>query len=183
MSFTNDLRSLSLYQSGQVSHTWIYWVSKGKHFRRSYVVPYDPKSLKQIEQRNKFYFAIQMYRKLSASGVVYWNKLAKDKRLKMSGFNLFISVKIKEIKIMVKQVIRGQAALNDGTNVITIPEVYLEKSQLVYNSFATGDYDPDKKQTGILSAYISDTTHITVQARDSAGTGTVLFTWEIVEYV
>jgi len=178
-----DLRKASSGSSGTIGKEWIYWDSAGNRYRRPYVIPFDPLTIDQHTQRAKFYIAKELWNSLTPTEQDTWKYLATTRRKVMTGYNYFMSIAIKEVTVMVKQVIRGQTTLTDGVNVILIPEIYLAKSSLNYNSYLSGDYDPDKKQTGIMSAYLSDSTHITALCKDSAGVGTVLLTWEVIEYV
>lgn len=178
-----DLRDVALSVSGQVGQEYIYWSFRGRHFRRPYVVPYDPMTLKQIESRNKLWVVASWWRGLTVEEKSVYENFVKKNNLKMSGYCYFLKKKRKEVTVMVKQVLRGTFGLVDGINVIEIPEIIPVKSSLNYNSYLSGDYDPDKKQSGVTAAYISDSTHLTVHCKDSALTGLVLFTWEVIEYV
>lgn len=176
-----DLPVLSA--SGHVAHEWVYYVAYGKQLRRLYVIPNDPKTLAQHTQRAKFYVARLWWMELSQFEKDEWTDLAKTKRLRITGYNLFLRVHIKEVVEMIKQVIHGSAILVDGDNNVTIPEITPGKTLLVYNTYATGDYDPDKKQTGIFSAEFTSSTNILVIAKDTSASGLVKFVYQLVEYV
>lgn len=60
---------------------------KGHDYLRAYVVPRDPKSELQLEQRGLLREAVAAWRDLSASEKKACNREAKG----MSGFNLFVS--------------------------------------------------------------------------------------------
>ena len=175
--------NVNIATHGQVGKKYIYWVVAGEQFRRPYKIPADPKTFAQRTQRNKFIVASQMWVKLTAEEKQEWEEKVLRTQYTMTAYNFYIRKKIKEIKQMVKRIIRKTELLSDGVNVLTIPEIDVEKSALHYNCFLTGDFNDITKQYGIIRATIHSPTELRVHARDPNGIGDVRIRYQIIEYV
>lgn len=175
--------NVNLATKGQIGKKYIYWNIRGEQFKRAYKIPDDPKTFDQRTQRNKFYAASQMWRKLTAEQKKEWEKKVLKSQYVMTAYNFFIRKKIKEIKKMVKKVTHGSAVLSDGANVINIAEIQLDKTILIYNSFCFGSVGPPGRLEGILDAYFSDATHITAHCENEFSVGTITLHYSIVEFV
>ena len=183
MAMVTDLRNISMLPRGQINKEWIYWQAHGERYRRPYVIPYDPKTLKQIEVRNKMRIIASWWNALTEGEKAGYVVLNKKTGISQTAYNYFFKLKFREVKIMVKQVLRGQIELNAGENVITIPEITLQKTLLIFNCFATGNFGVDDKQKGIIHCYISSATTLTAQAQLVIATSKPLLCWQLVEYV
>jgi len=183
MAIQDDLRKIILQPRGQCNHDWIYWKAYGKRMRRPYVIPFDPKTLKQIEVRNKMYIIGKWYKALTAEQKQFYDDEAKRKRLVMTGYNYFFKLKFKEVTVMVKQVIHGSAPVVNGLNTITIPEIIIAKTLLFYGTYGVGATASIKGFTGILNAVFLSSTQIQVEAVDEKASGAVVFCYQLVEYV
>lgn len=168
---------------GQIGKENIFWVVAGRQFKRPYKIPYDPKTFKQRTQRNKFYVASQMWGKLTTEQKEEWEQKVLKTKYVMTAYNFFIRKKMKEIKQMVKRIIRGVVLLSDGLNVISIPEIDLEKSVLLYNSFLTGGTDSTTPQYGIPFATIYNSTTIRVMCKDPTPNNDIRVFYQVIEYV
>jgi len=62
---------------------------KGENFLRNYVIPHDPKTPAQMNQRNKFTEANEAWKALSPEEKEIYNERAKN--MKMYGYHLFVS--------------------------------------------------------------------------------------------
>ena len=175
--------NINLGLHGQVGKKTIYWVTKGVQFKRPYIVPFDPKTFAQRTQRNKFYIASQMWNALTPIEKEEWEEKVKKTQYIMTAYNLFIRTKIKEMKEMIKRIIKGSAAVTDGANVVVIPEIDLDKSVLHCNFFLTGDYNNNSNQYGIYRARFGSSTQIVINARDGAALGNLRADWTVIEYV
>jgi len=175
--------NVNIATHGQIGKKFIYWVASGEQFKRPYKIPYDPKTFDQRTQRNKFIVAVQEWNKLTPEEKEEWKKKVLKTQYIMTGYNFFIRKKIKEITQMVKKITNGKVTLADGVNVIPISEVDLEKTTLIYPTYAVGTAGVAPRQEGIKCAYFSDSTHITAEAYDSSGTANIQFCYQLVEYV
>ena len=175
--------NINLATRGQIGKQFIYWNIAGEQFKRPYVIPFDPKTFDQRTQRNKFIVAVQRWNALTTEQKKEWEEKVKRTQYVMTGFNFFIKKNIKEITQMVKKVTNGKVTLVAGINVILISEIDLEKTTLIYPTYAVGTAGVSPRQEGIKCAYFSDSTHITAEAYDSAGTANIQFCYQIVEYV
>jgi len=168
---------------GQVAHEWVYYVSYGRQLRRSYVVPFDPKTISQHTQRAKFFVARQWWNELTPAEKQSYADEAKARRLSLTGYNLFLRAKIKEVPVMVKQVIHGSAAVPQGVSVVVVPEITIGKTFLFYNTYGVGATATIKGFTGIVSAHFISTTEIEVDCVDEKASGAVMFYYQLIEYV
>jgi hypothetical protein len=75
--------------SGTIGKSKTACVHKGKQYVRTYVIPNDPKTAKQMRQRRKYARAVEIWKQMSATDKEIYNKRATN--LNMSGYNLFIS--------------------------------------------------------------------------------------------
>lgn len=175
--------NINLATHGQIGKKDIFWVVAGQQFKRPYKIPFDPKTFKQRTQRNKFYVASQMWGKLTTEEKKEWEKKVLKTQYTMTAYNFYVRKKMKEIKQMVKKVTHGIEVLSDGANVITINEIQLDKTVLLYNCFVFGQATPTVEYYGIRNAYFSDSTHITVSCMDSQHVGDIRFNYSIIEYV
>lgn len=183
MYVPDDLRKIVIVPRGQSKHEWIYWKAYGKRMRRPYVIPYDPKTIDQIEVRNKMWILGEWWKELNEEEKKFYNNEVKRKRLSITGYNYFFKLKFQEVTVMVKQVTRDRVEMVDGVNYITIPEIILQKTFMFYNSGIAGVAGVNPRQEGIKDAWISSPTEITVNAQDSSGSGNVFFAYQLIEYV
>lgn len=179
----NQAENANIAIHGQIGKEIIYWVSKGIQYKRIYKIPDDPKTFDQRTQRNKFYLATQTWNELTTEQKKDWDNKVKKTQYVMTGYNFFIQKKIKEITQMIKKVTHGSQLVSNGSNVITINEIQLDKTVLLYNCFVFGEATPTPKYYGIRSAYFSDSTHITVSVMDSENIGDITIFYTIIEYV
>ena len=66
----------------------------GKTFVRRYFVPRNPRTEKQLKHRDRFSRAVKEWKKLTNEEKETYKQLAEG--MSMSGFNLFMSLKMKE---------------------------------------------------------------------------------------
>lgn len=178
-----DIMTSALSINGQIGKKYIYWRSKGEQYQRPYVIPFDPKTFAQRTQRNKFYVASQSWHKLTPEEKAAWQDKVNRSKYVMTAYNYFMRKKIKEIKQMVKQIIRKTVLLVDGVNVLTIPKIDVEKSVIHYNCFLCGYYNDATKQYGIIRATINSPTELKIHVRDPNGLGDIRIRYQIIEYV
>ena len=81
--------SMGNQYSGTIGKKETAVIRNGQNFLRTYVIPNDPKTPKQMEQRRKYTRAVEAWKELSDSEKQVYNNRAKN--LNMSGYNLFIS--------------------------------------------------------------------------------------------
>ena len=75
--------------SGKQGQAGVYATWKGRQYRRSYVIPANPRTPMQQAVRNSFRNAVAEWQKFSALQKQAYNYLATP--LQISGFNLWIS--------------------------------------------------------------------------------------------
>lgn len=75
--------------SGTIGKSETACIRNGKQYVRTYVIPNDPKTKKQMEQRKKYASAVETWKELSDNEKQVYNNRAMG--LNMSGYNLFIS--------------------------------------------------------------------------------------------
>lgn len=86
MKVKNKLGNL---YSGTIVKSKTACIRDGKQYFRTYVIPNDPKTAKQMEQRSKYARAVETWKQLSDDEKETYNRRAVN--LNMSGYNLFIS--------------------------------------------------------------------------------------------
>jgi hypothetical protein len=86
MKVKNKLGNL---YSGTIGKSKTACIRDGKQYFRTHVIPNDPKTAKQMEQRRKYARAVETWKKLSDDEKEIYNRRATN--LNMSGYNLFIS--------------------------------------------------------------------------------------------
>ena len=74
----------------------VFYMANGRQYVRTYVKPSDPKTEKQTEHRNTFGEVVKRWRELPPEVKAEYNHRAF--RMKMSGFNLFVSETFKKPK-------------------------------------------------------------------------------------
>lgn len=75
--------------SGTIGKSETACIRDGKQYVRTYVIPKDPKTAKQMKQRKKYARAVETWKAMSDDEKEVYNNQAKN--LNMSGYNLFIS--------------------------------------------------------------------------------------------
>ena len=75
--------------SGTIGKKETAVIRKDQNFLRTYVIPNDPKTAKQINQRKKYARAVELWQQMSKVEKALYNQRAKN--LNMSRYNLFIS--------------------------------------------------------------------------------------------
>lgn len=87
----------SLGARGQIAKTLVYMSWKGIDDVREYVIPANPKTDDQKEQRNFFKNAITEWHEagFTAVDVKAWDLYASALKKAASGFNIFVSLKVK----------------------------------------------------------------------------------------
>lgn len=83
-----DSPLFSLDASGTVGDAVVYSKWKGINYVRERIIPYNPKSAGQVEQRNRVVFAVDNWQSLTAQNRTDWETARKCLGLRMSGFNL-----------------------------------------------------------------------------------------------
>ena len=86
MKVKNKLGNL---YSGTIGKNKTACIRDGKQYFRTYVIPNDPKTAKQMEQRGKYASAVEIWKQMSDDEKLKYNNRANN--LNMSGYNLFIS--------------------------------------------------------------------------------------------
>lgn len=86
----------SLSAAGQLAKTLVYGDWKGIDWVRQYVVPANPKSDDQQEQRGFFTDAVDAWHTdgYTLVDVAAWNLYALANKLVLSGFNMFVKLKV-----------------------------------------------------------------------------------------
>lgn len=86
----------SLSAAGQLAKTLVYGDWKGIDWVRQYVIPANPKTADQQEQRGFFTAAILAWHVdgYTAEDVEAWNLYALASKLVLSGFNMFVKLKV-----------------------------------------------------------------------------------------
>ncbi len=182
MAVTAEIVNIATH--GQIGKEWIYFVRAGVQYKRPYVIPFDPKTFDQRTQRNKFYIASQMWKELTTEEKEEWKIKVEKTQYVMTAYNYFMSKTIKEIKSMIKQIIRKTELLVDGLNVLTLSSaVDVDKSVLFFNCFLAGNALDPLKQYGIYRATINSPTELRVHVRDPGALGDVRIHYQVVEYV
>ncbi len=85
-----QLNPMSNRYSGRIGNIVLYY-NRGNLFARSYVVPRNPNTVKQRENRSLFAHAVKAWQSLSMEEKVWYNTTASRKRHPLNGYNLFIS--------------------------------------------------------------------------------------------
>ena len=75
--------------SGTIGKSKTACIRDGKQYIRTYVIPNDPKTAKQLEQRKKYARAVEIWKQMSADEKQHY--IGRAINLNMSGYNLFIS--------------------------------------------------------------------------------------------
>jgi len=75
--------------SGTIGKKETAVIRNGQNFLRTYVIPNDPKTPKQLEQRKKYARVVEAWKELSNDEKQVYNQRAIN--LNMSGYNIFIS--------------------------------------------------------------------------------------------
>jgi hypothetical protein len=86
MKVKNKLGNL---YSGTIGKSKTACVRDGKQYFRTYVIPNDPKTAKQMKQRKKYARAVEIWKQLSDDEKRHYNR--RTTNLNRSGYNLFIS--------------------------------------------------------------------------------------------
>ena len=93
---SEDLTLLcKIYQRVLQSEKIITYNRFGKTYIRKYFIPMNPRTRKQQVHRKMFRNAIHSWKNLSCKEKEYFNNLANG--LDISGYNLFVSMKIKSL--------------------------------------------------------------------------------------
>lgn len=100
--FLNDktvlmIAKATLFAKKQIGKRWIFYTREGKQCVRSYARPFIPNTKKQLLWKKKFAQLVRQWHQLPPQRQEYYNQLAKYLNLKMSGFNLFLSQRLKAI--------------------------------------------------------------------------------------
>lgn len=93
----------SLGASGQIAKTLVYMVWKGIDDVREFVIPANPKTEDQQQQRGYFGDAVEAWHVdgYTEEDVKAWNMYALSQKIAASGFNMFNRFYIKA-KVLVK---------------------------------------------------------------------------------
>jgi hypothetical protein len=75
--------------SGTIGKRKTACIRAGKQYFRTYIIPNDPKTAKQMAQRKKYARAVEVWKKLADNEKNIYNRRAAN--LNMSGYNLFVS--------------------------------------------------------------------------------------------
>lgn len=150
---------------------------------RPYCKPVQPGSGSQQARWNKFADGVHVWQNLRSEDQEYYRDRVRYLGYRMTGFNLFMSIFLKGGFDVIKNIYRGSQFVPQGLTNITITAVDLSKSVLIYNSFLAATDGPPPGVYGVEAAILSTPTNIAVNAWDTAVTGTVIFTWQIIEYV
>jgi len=75
--------------SGTIGKEETACIRNGKQCVSKYVIPNDPKTKKQMEQRKKYARAVEIWKQMSDDKKQVYNRRAAN--LNMSGYNIFIS--------------------------------------------------------------------------------------------
>lgn len=90
----NTTAALDIFRSIDVRKKWIngkvYYVVGNKQYARTHVIPTNPKTLAQQDNRAKFALAVVTWAGLPAEDKATFNDHATILQLKMSGYNLFV---------------------------------------------------------------------------------------------
>ncbi|GAI75894.1 unnamed protein product, partial [marine sediment metagenome] len=86
----------SLSAGGQLAKTLVYGDWKGIDWVRQYVIPANPKTADQQEQRGFFTAAISAWHVdgYTEEDVEAWNLYALAQKIAASGFNMFVKLKV-----------------------------------------------------------------------------------------
>ncbi len=86
----------SLSASGALAKTLVYADWKGIDYVRQYVIPANPKTADQQEQRGFFSAAIDAWHidGYTTDDVTAWNLYALAQKIAASGFNIFVKLKV-----------------------------------------------------------------------------------------
>lgn len=191
MSILPEKTNLKL--SGQIAKQWIYWDSNKKLFgvytptlpniyKRPYKIPYDPKTINQRKRRATFYYWSQKWHELTEEQQEEYNQEAKNKRLKMTGYNYYMSLKLKEVPIMVKTIQNGTATLDEGIHEIEISEIDADRSIILVNSYGADFGLLGGNERYVVGGRIKDSTHIEIETTVGFGEDDVKVYWQVVEF-
>ncbi len=106
------------YPGGRMSDAVLYTV-KGKTYMRCYVVPRNPRTEKQTENRNLFADAMQSWKRLTDKEKEVYRRRAAD--LPMHPHNLYISEYIKRERTPEGEERTGPNPVNQLNNIISTP--------------------------------------------------------------
>lgn len=100
----------SLSASGQLAKTLIYADWKGIDYAKQYVIPANPKTADQQEQRGFFTSAIEAWHVdgYTEDDVTAWNLYALAQKMAASGFNMFV-----RLYVLAKVAVKTWGALTD----------------------------------------------------------------------
>jgi len=175
-----ERRDISI--SGQVGKSVVYYVAYGQQLQRRYVKPSDPQSPAQDTQRQLMEYLWREWKSLTSEERELWSRSAESYKHYLSGWNYFFKTKRKGVEVAVNKVVRGDVLVVDGVNVVTIPEVRLNKSILLYNPFFSGTFQGQAARFGIVGAFLSSPTEITVYAAKTVSAD-LHFTYEVIEFI
>ena len=181
-----NLDSVNLKLIGKVG-SYVHYESRQygylQKLKRTYFKPVQPQTFPQNQRWLIFSAGVREWQyKTPVQKKVYEDR-RKYLNLNMSGFNFFLSEVLKGNENMIKNVYRGINALVHGLNNITIPAVDTSKSVILYNSFLCSGDTPSVYVYGIEGAHLTSSTNIAVTAQDTAGIGTLVFAWQVLEFV
>lgn len=108
--------------SGKVGKSGVFATWKGRQYRRSYVIPANPKTPAQQAVRNNFKNAVDAWHNFDALQKQAYGYLATP--LQISGFNLWVS--------------RYQKAATSGQTLPTEPKEGIKQIGTSYSSVSTG---------------------------------------------
>ena len=100
----------SISASGQLAKTLIYADWKGIDYAKQYVIPANPKTEDQQEQRGFFNSAIEAWHVdgYTEEDVTAWNLYALAQKMAASGFNIFV-----RLYVLAKVAVKTWGALTD----------------------------------------------------------------------
>ena len=96
MSTITDLRNISVSPRGQINKEWIYWHFQRVRYRRPYVIPFDPKTIAQIEVRNKMRTIASWWNALTEEQKEEYKTSNKKTGRNQTAYNYFFKLKFKE---------------------------------------------------------------------------------------
>jgi len=149
---------MSMDARGKLANAIVFIGWRGIQDVRRWVKPANPRTTKQVEQRNRFTQAVDKYHELTPTDKAAWETKASGKPY--SGFNLFVSRVVKTLVAgKTWQLIKDVKAENITSSSADITG-YTDNAQLVRVEYGTNP--------GVYTAYADEPS-----GRTEAGTFTV----------
>jgi len=149
---------MSMDARGKLANSIVYIGWRGIQDVRRWVKPANPRTTKQVEQRNRFTQAVDKYHELTPTDKQAWETKASGKPY--SGFNLFVSRVVKTLVAgKTWQLIKDVKAENITSSSADITG-YTDNAELVRVEYGTNP--------GVYTAYADEPS-----GRTEAGTFTV----------